>query len=275
MYERSEGAEERVWVRNIIWFILLIGIVVFSILLFLLVMDPVPNYNAESEEQTQTVGEQPSGPNMGSKAVANPPEKVERAQGEQKVQEAGQGTGGQSQHSQVSGDGHAQREIEAPVAESPQGNQAATTTEKQLPEEKAPPAVQAGGATNEKSIWYGIGQGTGYVAVVVTLIPYLIFSVLGRRGQSVFRQLGHAGTHSLSFLSQLAIAVAALHGGMMLRLIPSWDRHLLGGAWLFVFLVLFFLRASLYRPGAAPARSNSFSILAVLILLLFIIHAIG
>lgn len=262
------------WVRNIIWFILLIGIVVFSILLFLLVMDPVPNYNAESEEQTQTVGEQPSETNIGNKAAANPPEKVEGTQGEQKVQEAGQGTGGPSQHSQVSGDGHAQGGIEAPVAESPQGNQTVTTTEK-LPEEKAPPAVQAGGATNEKSIWYGIGQGTGYVAVVVTLIPYLIFSILGRRGRSVFRQIGHAGTHSLSFLSQLAIAVAALHGGMMLRLIPSWDRHLLGGAWLFVFLVLFFLRASLYKPGAAPARSNSFSILAVLILLLFIIHAIG
>ncbi|ERI09959.1 hypothetical protein HMPREF0083_01967 [Aneurinibacillus aneurinilyticus ATCC 12856] len=266
MYERSEGAEERVWVRNIIWFILLIGIVVFSILLFLLVMDPVPNYNAESEGQTQKVGEQPSETDTGNKA----PVKIEGAQGQQTVREAGE----QAQHSQASGEGPAQGTPEIPVTESPQGNQTVTTTEKQLPEEKTPPAVQAGGEANKKSIWYGIGQGVGYVAVVVSVIPYLIFSVLGRRGRTAFRQLGHAGTHSLSFLSQLAIAVAALHGGIMLRLIPSWDRHLLGGAWLFVFLVLFFLHASLYKPGA-PTRSNSFSILAVVILLLFIIHAIG
>lgn len=44
------------WVRNIIWFILLIGIVMFSILLFLLVMDPLPKYQDSTGVQaTETI----------------------------------------------------------------------------------------------------------------------------------------------------------------------------------------------------------------------------
>lgn len=89
------------------------------------------------------------------------------------------------------------------------------------------------------------------------------------------RRLGRNHVQSLGFLSQLAIAIAALHGGMMLRIVETWDRHLLAGVGLFILLVLFFLRASLHTPAASLKKNNPFPVLIVFILLLFVIHSIG
>ncbi|MBN6188400.1 hypothetical protein JQN58_16240 [Aneurinibacillus sp. BA2021] len=246
------------WVRNIIWFILLIGIVVFSILLFLLVMDPIPDYADPSLEQV--TGQQEHGQEAAAgkgESTVHSEEKpaVKQAAGEQPAHEAGTAlpkkaeSGGEAEH------------------------QASSATEHEKTIEKEPPTENAGGATG--TISYALGQGVGYAALLALLIPYMLFVAAGMRGSPVFRRIGRASAPVFSFFSQLGIAVAALHGGMMLRLVEPWNRHLLGGVWLFAFVVFFLLRASLYNAASPFAKRNPFMALSVLILLLFVIHSLG
>jgi cytoskeletal protein RodZ len=272
VYERFEGAEERMWVRNIIWFILLIGIVVFSIFLFLLVMDPIPDYRNGSTEQT-------------IKAEQN--QTASETEGET---DADHGSLQESKHEQTGKEQAAQQEDgHSAAAEGEQtaghGNGAATSSHEENNTQAAhgesqavketPSASNADGEVKVNNTWYQVGQGVGYLALLVTLVPYVLFSIIGRTGRTIFRRLGRSAPQTLSFLSQLAIAIAALHGGMMLRLTEQWDRHLLSGVWLFVFAVLFFLKASLYTPASPNGKNNVFSALTVVIMLLYVIHAIG
>jgi TM2 domain-containing membrane protein YozV len=274
MYERFEGAEERVWVRNIIWFILLIGIVVFSILLFLIIMDPVPDYNDQAAQDTVKVeanqSMEPGAETDNADAAHSGNAEETEAEQKQKREEAAS----IPPPSTSLGDEHANSNETAVSGPKP-GKTTVSTPYDNPSAKKTSPAENAGGEVQADTIWYQVGQGIGYIALAVTLVPYLLFFMLGRGGRAALRRFGRAGAHSLSFLSQMAIAVAALHGGMMLRIVAPWDRHLLGGVWLFAFIVFFFLRMSLYNPGSPLAGKNPFSVLTVVILLLFVIHALG
>ncbi|MFT9847353.1 hypothetical protein [Aneurinibacillus sp. REN35] len=251
------------WVRNIIWFILLIGIVVFSILLFLLVMDPIPDYTEQAVEQT--VGQREGGQEAGGGKEGG----IDHNESTSSVkQETEQQTHEQSNQQSVPA-----KTVEADKATA--DHQSSSSTEQKKVIEKEPPAENAGGKNETGSIWYAFGQGVGYAALFALLIPYMLFLASSMRGSSAFRRLGRTSAPAFSFFSLMGIAVAALHGGMMLRLVEPWNRHLLGGVWLFVFIIFFLLRASLYNSASPFAKGNPFTILTVLILLLFVIHSLG
>jgi hypothetical protein len=253
-----------VWVRNIIWFILLIGIVMFSILLFLLVMDPLPKYQDSTGVQaTETISkgnEESQGEDASSTETSDSQEETEVQEVDGVVPP------------KESAEKEANKEVTLPGQQ--QGKTTVSPVENEPQKKRTPPEQKAGGESARESTWYPFGQGIGYVALVVTLIPYILFSMIGR-GRGWMRRLGRNHVQSLGFLSQLAIAIAALHGGMMLRIVETWDRHLLAGVGLFIFLVLFFLRASLYTPAASLKKNNPFPVLIFFILLLFVIHSIG
>lgn len=256
------------WVRNIIWFILLIGIVVFSILLFLLIMDPIPDYTEQAVEQTG--GQRGSGQEAGGEKEGE----IEHNESTSSVKLETEQQTKQQTHEQSSQQNVPAKTIEPDEATADDQRPSSTDQKKVI--EKEPPAENAGGKNETGSIWYAFGQGVGYAALFALLIPYMLFLAATMRGSPAFRRLGRAtSAPAFSFFSLMGIAVAALHGGMMLRLVEPWNRHLLGGVWLFVFIVFFLLRASLYNSASPFAKGNPFMILTVLILLLFVIHSLG
>ncbi|AMA73721.1 hypothetical protein [Aneurinibacillus thermoaerophilus] len=249
------------WVRNIIWCILLLGIVMLSILLFLFVMTPITDYQDTAPVQSMESDHgETQAANEGNKAVEGEEGGIIETPGQQ----------GEALH-QSSPSSKQKTE-----ANPKQGKTVVLPIQEEKPtQEQGPPVEKAGGEPADGSMLYQIGQGIGYLAVIAALLPYTLFAVLSRGGRTAYRRSGRAGAHGLSFLSQLAVAVAALHGAIMLRLVENWNRHMLAGVWLFVLIVLFFLCISIYSLASSLRKNNPFSILMIGILLLFIIHTIG
>lgn len=236
------------WVRNIVWFILLIGIVMFSLLLFLLVTSPTSGYKNDeqvvSKEKNVGGAEEHSPKDEG----ALQPAAVEEKRGSKA--ETGAGTTAGSHE-----------EGTAPATSSSTRQE---TTHGEVKQE-SPPTVHADGDSSI-SPGYLFGLGSGYFALLCTVIPYGLFMFSGR--------LQRSRLQALPFFMLLSIAMVALHGGIMLRVIQEWDRHLVAGIGAFTCLLIFYMRASLYTPGVYR-RNNPFVLLVVAILLFVIIHAIG
>lgn len=238
------------WVRNIVWFILLMGIVMFSLLLFLLVTSPTAGYKSDEQvvnKEARAGGAEGHNP---KEEGALQPAVVE----EKPVPKVETGSGGTpSTGSHEAGT--------APAAPS-SAKQETTHGE---PKQESPPTVHTDGDSSI-SPGYLFGIGSGYFALLCTFIPYGLFMLSGR--------LQRSRLQALPFFMLLSIAVVALHGGIMLRVIQEWDRHLVAGIGAFVCLLIFYMRASLYTPGVYR-RNNPFVLLVVAILLFVIIHALG
>lgn len=240
------------WVRNIIWFILLIGIVMFSLLLFLLVMNPTQGYVGSEQAVTQEKENREHSGDMKSdiSAQASSPNTKE-------------------QQAPVSGNSHPESAV-SPDSHGAENRAHAAPAAKQ--EDIQPHSEQKSSSTtpvdddSPVSFSYVLGIGSGYVALICMLIPYGLFMFAGR--------LSRSRTQVLPFFMLFSVAVVSLHGGIMLRIVQEWDRKLLAGTGVFVCLLLFYMRASLYTPGIRR-RVNPFSVLVVMILLLFIIHVVG
>ncbi|BAU29190.1 hypothetical protein DFP93_11751 [Aneurinibacillus soli] len=240
------------WVRNIVWFILLIGIVMFSLLLFLLVMNPTSDY--QTTEQTVS-NEKATG---GAKEHSPKAEAVEQpASASEDKHVSPTGTG----HTEVSPSTSSHEAGATPAASSSAKQETAHGESKQ----ESPPTVRADGDSSV-SLGYLFGIGSGYFALLCTLVPYGLFMFSGR--------LQRSRLQALPFFMLLSITVVVLHGGIMLRVIQEWDRHLLAGVGAFACLLIFYMRVSLYTPGVYR-RNNPFVVLVVAILLFVIIHAIG
>lgn len=242
------------WVRNIVWFILLIGIVMFSLLLFLLIMNPTTGYQGLE----QTVGQEKESKEGGGHSGDTKSDDGAHAP---QATEEHQAPAAKDSHSgsAASTDSHG---AESGTHTSPAAKQEAP---QQHSEQKSPPTAHAGDDSTVP-FSYVVGIGTGYFALICTFVPYGLFMLAGR--------LARSRTQALPFFMLFSVAAVSLHGGIMLRVVQDWDRKLLAGIGVFICLLLFYMRASLYTPGIRR-RVNSFSILIVIILLLFIIHAVG
>jgi hypothetical protein len=245
-----KGDEQSMWLRNIIWFILLVGIIMFSILLFLLVMDPVPDYN------TPATSEETVGTGQGATAeTKQPPSSLspeDTSHAETKQQDA---TDKQKVETQT---GDTKKEQIEPAPKEP------TKTEN-----------PAGPGQTPVSFLYQMGRVTGYLTVIFFLFPIGLLSMTGKRQTFAMRRFSTGALPFFPLSSLLALSAAMIHGGMMLRMVADWNRHLVFGVALLCFAVLFLIRASLIFISPNTKGGRAFPVFIALILLLYVIHVIG
>jgi hypothetical protein len=240
------------WLRNIIWFILLLGIIILSILLFVLVMNPVADTNSDpGQAQQKQEGSTPA-TDTKIKVIQPPKASVDQNVNNAQQPEAGSktekdsGTANQKQYSngQINN-------ARVPQIDNAGAPQAAT------------PATQG----------YA-GRITGFITLVAAVFPLLFLLAEGLPRMPSMRQFYQSFLPYFPFFGFLFLAISALHGGIMLYMQTKWTTA--GGTGFLLYAVFLFmlLRASLaFVRRRAPIQMRR-GIAPLISLILFILFHI-
>ncbi|WP_027417295.1 hypothetical protein [Aneurinibacillus terranovensis] len=237
------------WLRNIIWFIILIGIIIFSLLLFILIMNPVPDNNQlTTDKQIQNNTASPSSP-------------IPYMQGKTEVQPAGKEQVGKEPAPSQDGTGAADGSM--------QSNKPSPGTQQQEAVNEAPKPTAKTEVAVSMPVLYFMGKFVGYFVVVTAVFP-VFFLTAGRMPRSAYmRRFYRQASTWLPFSAILSLTVGALHGGIMLRLQAASGTAGIIGMVAFFFYGFLLLQESLTFIYESNKRRKR--LLPVLILLLLLI----
>ncbi|WCK55895.1 hypothetical protein PP175_08250 [Aneurinibacillus sp. Ricciae_BoGa-3] len=245
------------WLRNIIWFILLLGIIILSIFLFVLVMNPVTDTSSDTGQAQPT---QQSTPSPNTKITVIQPPK------------ASVGPTVSTPPQPDSGTNLPKKPGDANPQQNPSGQIDNTRVPQASPANPANPDQKK---ANETPISNGYtGRITGFITLVAAIFPFLFLLAEGLPRLPSMRRFYQAFLPVFPFFGFVFLAVAAVHGGVMLYMQTKWTTA--GGTGLLLYAIFLFmlLRASLaFVRRRAPIQMRR-GIAPIISLILFILFHI-